>query len=156
MMHLNVEKDIRNGLSMMKYSVNHYNNFKNVHQAFFIGFLLALVSISIELTVVLVLVSLPNALEVIMKYVSLCAIANIPRFYYGSLVEHKLLKAGGLELDITNFRKNGLMASAPIHIRAMRVIQKGFRLYFVSFSYYFMPFSFLIFTYFTNEQKKNT
>lgn len=27
MMHLQVEKDIRNGLTMMKYAVNHYSNF---------------------------------------------------------------------------------------------------------------------------------
>lgn len=91
MMHLQVEKDVRNGISMMKYAVNHPENFRNVHSAFFISWLLAFNSILIELTVILVLVSLPNVLEVIMKYVSLSAIANIPRFYYNSLVEHKLL-----------------------------------------------------------------
>ncbi len=98
MMHLNIEKDVRNGISMMKYAVNHPEHFKNVHIGFFIGYLLTITSLIIEITVVLVLVSLPNALEVIMKYVSLCAISNIPRFYYQSLVEHKMLKAGGLVL----------------------------------------------------------
>ena len=42
MMHLNVEKDVRNGLSMMKYAVNHYQNFHNVHVAFFIAFMLTI------------------------------------------------------------------------------------------------------------------
>jgi len=92
MMHLNVEKDLRNGISMMKYAVNHHRNFKNVHAAFFVAFLHTISNIIIEFTVVYVLTSLPNVLEVIMKYVSLAAIANIPRFYYGSLVDHKLLK----------------------------------------------------------------
>ena len=30
MMHLNVEKDVRHGILMMKYVVNHYENFRNV------------------------------------------------------------------------------------------------------------------------------
>ena len=92
MMHLNVEKDVRNGLSMMKYAVNHYKNFNNIHSAFLVAFILTMQSMLLEFTVVFVLVSLDNILEVIMKYVSLSAIANLPRFYYGSLVDHKLLK----------------------------------------------------------------
>jgi len=41
-----------------------------------------------------------------MKYVSLAAIVNIPKFYYGSLVEHKIQKliAGGVILKIKNYR----------------------------------------------------
>ena len=42
MMHLNVSKDVRNGISMMKYAVNHYKNFNNVHIAFLIAFLLTI------------------------------------------------------------------------------------------------------------------
>lgn len=92
LMHFNVEKDIRNGISMMKYAVNHYQNFENIHAAFFISFMLAFNSFLVEITVVMVLTSIESVLEVIMKYVSLSAIANIPRFYFGSLVDHKLLK----------------------------------------------------------------
>jgi len=49
---------------------------------------------------------MPNILGVVMKYVSLAAISKIPGFYFGSLVEHKLLKAGGMKLKITNYRSN--------------------------------------------------
>ena len=80
MMHLQVEKDIRNGLSMMKYAVNHYENFTNVHASFFIAFLLTFTSFIIEFSVILVLTSFPNVLEVILKYVSLAARSNISRF----------------------------------------------------------------------------
>jgi hypothetical protein len=104
LMHLNVEKDVRNGISMMKYAVNHPKNFKNVHTAFFIGFLSAICSLTIEMTVILVLVSLKTVPEVIMKYVSLCAITHLPRFYYSSLVEHKLLDVNKVVLNITNHR----------------------------------------------------
>jgi len=37
MMHINVEKDVRNGINMMKYAVNHYQHFNNVYPAFCIG-----------------------------------------------------------------------------------------------------------------------
>ena len=87
MMHLQVEKDIRNGLTMMKYAVNHYENFTNVQASFFIAFLHTFASLSIEVSVVLVLTSFKNVLEVIMKYVSLSALTNISRFYYNSLVD---------------------------------------------------------------------
>lgn len=98
MMHINVEKDVRNGLSMMKYSVNHFHNFNNVAVGFTIAFLLTITSMAIEITVLLVLTSLKSLLEVIMKYVSLAAIANIPRFYFNSLWEHKLLNTAGIKL----------------------------------------------------------
>ena len=39
LMHINVEKDVRQGLMMMKYAVNHRENFHNVYPAYFVGFL---------------------------------------------------------------------------------------------------------------------
>lgn len=101
LMHINVEKDIRNGLKYMKYIINHRENFKDPLTAFFVSFLLALISFSIEFTVVLVLTSISSTLAVIMKYVSLAAIANIPRFYIGSLTDYKLLGAKGHSIKIT-------------------------------------------------------
>ena len=151
MMHLNTEKDLRNGISMMKYAVNHYTNFNNVHVAFLVAFLLTISTIAIEFTVVYVLTSLPNVLEVIMKYVSLAAIANIPRFYYGSLVDHKLLKVAGHPLTITNFRRNNPRKGAPYSIHFMRVLHKICRIYFCMWSYYFMPFTALFITYTVTE-----
>jgi len=85
-MHINVEKDVRSGISMMKYAQNHPENFTNVYPPFFIGLFLTLNSFLVELNVMLILSSIPDILNVIMKYVSLCAIANLPRFYFASLV----------------------------------------------------------------------
>lgn len=62
MMHLNVEKDVRNGLTMMKYVVNHFGNFRNYHVAFVNSFLLTFISLAVELTVILVLTSLHDVL----------------------------------------------------------------------------------------------
>jgi hypothetical protein len=69
-----------------------------------IGFLAMIISFIVEINVMIILTSLPDILGVIMKYVSLAAIANIPRFYYASLVQHKALSFGGLTVPIHRFR----------------------------------------------------
>ena len=155
MMHLNVEKDLRNGISMMKYCVNHWRNFNNLGAAFTVSFLLTISSILIEFTVIQVLISLPNILEVIMKYVSLVAISNIPRFYFNSLVDHKLLKAAGFPLKLVNFRHNNPRLGAPYKVHFMRFLHKSCRIYFCTWCYYFMPFTGMFITYFMNEQEKS-
>ena len=75
---------------MMKYAVNHSENFNNVVPAFVMGLNATILSLIVEINVMIILSSMPNILGVVMKYVSLAAIANIPRFYYASLVEHKM------------------------------------------------------------------
>ena len=66
MMHLNVEPDIRNGLLLMKYSVNHPNRFKHnsntfgndgiqikrVAAAFMLGFFQCTTAIAVEFCVI--------------------------------------------------------------------------------------------------------
>lgn len=105
MMHINVEKDVRNGIQMMKYSVNHYKQFNNVFPAFLIGLNCTIISMIVEINVMIILSSLKDILGVVLKYVSLAAIANIPRFYIGSLVEHKMAtKVKDFSLDIYEFR----------------------------------------------------
>jgi len=96
----------------------------------------------------MVLTSLPNVLEIIMKYVSLSAIANIPRFYYNSLVDYKLLIVSKLEIDFKIFRRDKMMKDAPIGVKFMRVLHKSMRIIFCFWSYYFMPFTALFLTYF--------
>jgi len=39
-MHIAVEKDVNNGLTMMKYVVNHRDNFVNHNAPFFLGYAL--------------------------------------------------------------------------------------------------------------------
>ena len=76
---------------MMRYANNHWEDFENVHIAFGISFLLTFISLAIEVTVILLLTTINDEVEVIMKYVPLSAMANLPRFYYNSLVDHKML-----------------------------------------------------------------
>ena len=89
---------------MMKYAVNHSENFNNVVPAFVMGLNATILSLIVEINVMIILSSMPNILGVVMKYVSLAAIANIPRFYYASLVEHRMAAVSNISLKITNFR----------------------------------------------------
>ena len=58
LMHLNVEKDVRLGVILMKYVVNHYKNFRNPYAAFLLAFLHFITTISIEINVIYVLISI--------------------------------------------------------------------------------------------------
>ena len=75
-----------------------------------------------------------------MKYVSLAAISKIPGFYYASLVEHKLLKAGVMELKITKYRHDDPLKNAHPCMKMLRIVYKFFRVFYGGFSFYFMPF----------------
>jgi len=83
---------------------------------------------------------MPEILGVIMKFVSLASIANIPRFYFASLVNHKACAFGDLKLPITKYRKDNPLKGASFGVYAIRFIYKTFRVFFCSVSFYFMPF----------------
>ena len=91
----------------------------------------------------LLLTTMPDVISVIMKYVSLAAIANIPRFYFASLTaEHKLTKCNGMKLKITKHRtRDQPIKNAPIAIKLCRLVMKTYRLFYACWSYYFMPFT---------------
>jgi len=74
MMHVSCEKDVRNGITMMKYAINHYKDFSNPYAAWFIAFLATIIGFITEMNVMIILSSMPNILGVVMKYVSLAAI----------------------------------------------------------------------------------
>ena len=70
---------------MMKYAVNHNSCFTNVYAAFSFGLAQTVICMIVEFNVMMILTTIPDVVNVIMKYVSLAAIANIPRFYFASL-----------------------------------------------------------------------
>ena len=141
----------------MKYSVNHYENFNNVVPAFVLALNSTIISLIVEFNVMIILSSMPNVLGVVMKYVSLAAIANIPRFYYNSLVEHRLCIVKDKKLKITKFRHQDPLKGAPSHILVMRVVYKFWRILFCSMSFYFMPFTaiFLNFNFMVNTNAED-
>ena len=75
----------------MKYAVNHHKNFTNIYPPFVVAWVSVCINLCVEANVMIILSTMPDVMNVIMKYVSLAAIANIPKFYYGSLLDHKML-----------------------------------------------------------------
>jgi hypothetical protein len=139
-MHVYVEKDVRNGLNMMKYVVNHHDNFENPYVSFLFGLLLFLLSWVIELNVMLVMTSLHNVMSISMKYISLAAIGEIPKIYFKSMKDNKMIQVNGLPLQITKTRVDKPLKGASCTIFIMRYIYKVCRTTFCAFGYYFMPF----------------
>lgn len=85
LMHLVVEPDIRNGISIMKYVVNHPGMIRNakgdggisaskVFPAFFLGLSQAVVGITIEYMVIIYLSSMTSLMDIIMKFASLTTV----------------------------------------------------------------------------------
>ena len=58
LMHINVEKDLRSGLFMMKYCINHYDHFVSVYPPFLLSFLSTCIAIIIEINVLIILSSI--------------------------------------------------------------------------------------------------
>jgi len=127
----------------MKYAFNHHEHFTNVYAAFLFGFLQTLICMIVEFNVMLILTTIPDVVGVIMKYVSLAAIANIPRFYFASLTaEHLLVKVSSMKLPITVRRtKDQPWKKASCPLKMLRIINKIWRFTYSSWSYYFMPFT---------------
>ena len=62
MMHINVEKDVKMGIVLMKYAVNHYKKFSNPYMPFAVGFLSTIIAVIIEINVMVILSGLPDVL----------------------------------------------------------------------------------------------
>ena len=87
MMHINVEQDVKQGISMMKYATNHWREFHNPLMPFITGIISTLIALVIEFNVMIILSALPDLLGIIVRYVSLASIAKIPGIYFGSLCD---------------------------------------------------------------------
>ena len=128
-MHLNVEPDIRQGIDLMKYTVNHPWKFRPIRKnyenetpdtisyigtkrrafcAFLLGFNQCAIAIVAEVLVIVYLSSLTSLLLIIMKYVSLAAVVKFDDMYAAALPEHAIQKASGCKLCITNKRHQRL------------------------------------------------
>jgi hypothetical protein len=124
----------------MKYCINHYDHFESVYPPFVISFLSTFIAIIVEINVMIILSSIQDVVAVCLKFASLTAIVNIPRQYYGSIQDHRLLACGGYDLKITKLRKDSPLEFADTGVLVLRVIYKSMRMMFCAWSFYFMPF----------------
>lgn len=127
MMHLNVEPDIRQGIELMKYAINHPQKFRPIKKgykdedpetisfvgvrrrafcAFMLGFNQAAIAIVAEILVIVYLSSLSSLLLIIMKYVSLAAVVKFDDMYAAALHDSAIQGAVGTKLFVSNNRRD--------------------------------------------------
>ena len=108
-MHLNNEIEIRQGIALAKYVVNHPFRFKNsryidkngVERAnicnilppFFLGVSQALMGITVELITLIYLTGLTNLLSVVVQFVTFLSITKFDNMYSEAISENKVLLA---------------------------------------------------------------
>ena len=85
LMHLQVEGDVRQGLRMMKYVVNHPFDFSNPGSAFFVAVMQIFGGLFAEIACILYLSSIDTAIDIIIKFVALASIAKVDDFYASAL-----------------------------------------------------------------------
>ena len=176
MMHLQVEPDIRNGLSLMKYAVNHPGKFKDYNDQgvskilapFFMGFIQALIAFVIEMLVIIHLSGQTQFLSIIISFASLAAIVTFDDRYANALYEHKINDAKGKIIKKSFFRsmiwrqeevvkegdvvvstvlENPRAGNGKKCLKVLRFIQKMMRMYYVSINYYFLPYIILFMSF---------
>ena len=120
MMHLICEPDIRDGIGLMKYVLNHPHKFRVIRKndssgidwgdrglnrrvfcAFLIGFCQASIGIVAEFLVILFLSTQTSLLDIIRKFVSMSVIVKFDDMYASSLKENAIKKAKGKLLKVT-------------------------------------------------------
>jgi hypothetical protein len=107
LMHLQIEPMLRNGLHMMKYSMNHPQEFSNYGLTFFQGFVIFFNSLLVEYMTLLYLSSLTVTIDIIVKQVCMAAIAKVGIFFAAALpASSKLVQYKGIPTPkVTHYRE---------------------------------------------------
>lgn len=150
LMHLQVESDTRQGIAMLKYSVNHWDDFRNPKIAFSIGMMQMIGGIATELCCIIYLSSINNTIDTAIKFIALGNIAKVDDFYASALKGDYPLK-GKVFMEIVNHRKDFNSENSELKRTneqwVFRFIYKFFRMQYTCVMYYFMPFLTLIIPY---------
>ena len=120
MMNLNVEPEIRCGLILAKYCLNHPNRFRGAYQItpdgeeviniwavlppFCIAMIQALIALVVQINILVFLSSQNTLLGVIIKFICLGMICKFDDMYAASLYDNKMKGAGGKKLKKYFFR----------------------------------------------------
>ena len=120
MMHLNVEPEIRAGLVLSKYCLNHPNKFKGAYEMgpggeeiinysrilppLFLSMAQVCVGLVVEINILVYLTSIKSLLGVIMQFVTLAAICKFDDMYAANLFDNKMLDVAGKKLKKCYFR----------------------------------------------------
>lgn len=147
LMHLCVESDIRQGLRMMKYAVNHHESFDYPKCAFFVGFMQYAGGLGAELCCMLFLAQLSDTITTIIRFIALGSIAKVDDFYAGAIPSDYILKQKNAPLPTSICRGDVESRNRPCCMRILRFFHKLLRILYASFFYYFLPYFAILVVY---------
>ena len=122
---------------MMKYAINHEEEFETPLAAICIGLNSAVFTATLTLCCIIKMVSQDNIIDTLNSYVAFAAIVMAPNFAYLGLPVGHPMKAVSPDLKITN-KKRTIRDRTCINW-TYRIIYKILRLCYTSFWYYFLP-----------------
>ena len=149
-MHLQVESDIRQGLRMMKYLLNHSEDFSSPFNAYLIGLLQMIGGIGAEIGCVIYLSSINSPMDVIIRFIAMGSIAKVDDFYASALPDENRIKGKSKPMLVKHHRrdiKNSRKRLGFFSYWVGRFIFKTFRIIYASFVFYFMPYLILLVPY---------
>ena len=159
LMHLQVESETRQGIKMMKYVINHTEDFQSPFVAYLIGFCQAFTGVACEFSCVCFLGTLQAPMTIMMKYMALAMVSKVDDFYSGALDGDNRIKGSSTPLKIRNHRRD-LDKRAEEHDYGIffftgRYFYKLVRTFYTSYHFYFFPYTALIITYISNAMRQN-
>ena len=105
-MHTILEPKLRLGLNLMKFSVNHPNQFKSIIPPFFVGLGGFLAIVATEILSTFYFCMFNDPISVMIKLLGIAFIANIGQVYGNSLSKNLKLKQTDVKsMKITVFRQ---------------------------------------------------
>lgn len=84
-LHMALQDEIKQGLDVMKYTLNHSWRFDNWHLAFLCGFLQTIVIVCVEVVNFIAIMSSQEITSVVMNFLALVVISEFDDFFYQAL-----------------------------------------------------------------------
>jgi len=150
-MHLCIYREFMKGQSIMKYVMNHEENFHEAYIAFILGFIQLLFCFTFEFINMVILFSKPNVYLTIVSYLTVTLLVDISSIYYQKTVgcnKLDILKEVFDDenlLEITNKTKNVVFSERSLFSKFAKLTYKLFRAVYASLIFYFVPFLYIVF-----------
>lgn len=90
---------------MMKYSVNHWKEFRNPKIAFIIGFMQMFGGVGTEICCMVYLTNITSTIETVIKFIALGNIAKVDDFYASALTSDYILKKKSGEAMVVKYHR---------------------------------------------------
>ena len=169
LMHLTVEGDIRQGLVMMKYVSNHPFEFISPTSAFLVALMQFVGGLMAELACILYLGKFDSPFLILIQFIALASIARVDDIVFGSLSANLKITQPSQRLEVLVHKRDwenldGTISpefASEIYQRKIertkssngcgrrlaRIVFKTLRVFYVSWNFYFMPYSALFVPY---------